>query len=54
MCLYYRKSELEHLSTVIKSHTEFGVLNIIESLREVKSLFMIKRPVQEQCGEYVN
>jgi len=45
---------MEHLSTIIKSQTEYEVFNIIESLKEVKSFCMIKRPFQERCGEYVN
>jgi hypothetical protein len=51
MYLYYRKSEMEYLSTIIKSQTEYGVFNIIESLQEIKRLCMIKRPFQGQCGE---
>ena len=54
MYLYYRKSEIEYLSTIIKSQTEYGVFNINHSLKEVKSLCMIKRSFQEQCDEYVN
>lgn len=54
MYLYYRKSEMEYLNTIIKSQTEYGVLNIIEPLNEVKSLCMMKRYFQEQCDEYVN
>jgi hypothetical protein len=54
MYLYYRKPEMEYLSTIIKSQTEYGVFNIIESLKEVKSLCTIKRPFQEHCGEYVH
>jgi hypothetical protein len=42
MYLYYRKSEMEYLSTIIKSQTEYGVFNIIDTLKEVKSLCMIK------------
>jgi hypothetical protein len=54
MYLYYRKSEMEYLNTIIKSQTEYGVLNIIEPLKEVKSLCTIIRSFQEQCDEYVN
>ena len=53
MYLYHRKSEMEYLSTIIKSQTEYGVFNIIESLKEVKSPCMVKRPFQKQCGEHV-
>jgi hypothetical protein len=45
---------MEYLNTIIKSQTEYGVLNIIEPLNEVKSLCMMKRYFQEQCDEYVN
>lgn len=41
--LYHRKSEMEYVSTIIKSQTEYGVFNIIESLKEVKSPCIIKR-----------
>ena len=34
MYLYYIKSEMEYLRTIIKSQTEYGVFNIIESLRK--------------------